>query len=113
MGSYHRTVDDLEVRDEPEEARYTARVGGRLAAIAVYWLRPAAIVFTHTEVLPELEGQGVGGALVRAALDDARHRGLAVVPYCPFVAAWISRHPDYEDLVPASERSLLERRRPR
>ena len=99
------------MRDEPEEARYAARAGGRLAGIAAYRLRPGAIVFTHTEVLPEFEGQGVGGAIARAALDDARDRGLAVVPHCAFIAAWIGRHPDYEDLVPPSDRSLLERRR--
>jgi predicted GNAT family acetyltransferase len=104
-------VDDLEVRDEPEEARYAARAGGRLAGFAVYRLRPRAIVLTHTEVLAGFEGRGVGGALARTVLDDARARGLSVVPYCPFIAAWIRRHPGYEDLVPASERTLLERRR--
>ena len=47
---------------------------------------------------PSLEGQGIGGLLVRGALDDVRGRGLAVLPICPFVQAWMSRHPDYADL---------------
>ena len=53
----------------------------------------------HTEVEPEHEGKGVGAALVQGALDDVRDRGLKVQPLCPFVAAYIQRHPDYEDLV--------------
>ena len=44
-------------------------------------------------------GQGLGGVLVRAALDRARERGLAVLPQCPFVRGWIAKHPDYADLV--------------
>jgi uncharacterized protein len=55
----------------------------------------------HTEVEPRLEGQGLGAVLVRGALDDARARGELVVPRCPFVAAFIHRHPEYEDLVAA------------
>ena len=38
------------------------------------------------------------------ALDDARARGLAVIPYCPFINEWLKRHPSYTDLVPADER---------
>ena len=60
------------------------------------------IVFTHTEVEPEFEGRGVGGALARAALDDAAARKLTVRPLCPFIAGWIARHPDYEYLTEAA-----------
>jgi predicted GNAT family acetyltransferase len=56
------------------------------------------LVFTHTEVDPDHEGEGVGSTLVRGALDDARRRGMPVVPRCPFVRAWIERHPDYADV---------------
>jgi uncharacterized protein len=100
-------VDEIEVHDRPEEGRWEATVGGRLAGLAAYRLRPGAIAFTHTEVLPEWEGHGVGGRLARAALDDVRARGLQALPYCPFIAAWIRRHPDYEDLVPPDSRTLL------
>jgi predicted GNAT family acetyltransferase len=100
----------LTVRDRPEEGRYEATTEGRLAGIAAYRLRPGAVAFTHTEVLPEWEGRGVGGRLARGALDDVRARGLAAIPICPFIAAWIRRHPDYADLVPAGERHRIGRR---
>ncbi len=104
-------VDEIEVDDRPEEERYEATIGGRLAGIAAYRNRPGARVFTHTEVLPEWEGRGVGGRLAQAALDDVRARGLQAVPRCPFIAAWIRRHPEYEDLVRPAERRLLDPRR--
>ena len=59
------------------------------------------IVFTHTEIDPAHEGKGLGGTLARAALDDVRARGEHVIARCPFIAAWIERHPDYQDLLTA------------
>ena len=53
----------------------------------------------HTDVAPKWEGKGVGSTLVQGALDDVRARGLKVQPICPFVAAYIRRHPEYQDLV--------------
>jgi predicted GNAT family acetyltransferase len=88
-----------EVRDDPERSWYEARTGGRRAGVAAYRLGDGVITFTHTVVEADDEGQGIGGALARAALDDARARGLAVVPQCPFIAGWIERHPDYAPLV--------------
>jgi predicted GNAT family acetyltransferase len=89
-----------EIIDNTEESRYEIVVDGRRAGFAEYRLRPEnRIVFTHTEVDGAYEGQGVGGALARGALDDARARGLAVVPMCPFIKGWIDKHPDYADLV--------------
>ncbi len=90
---------DLTVADVPEQSRYEARSGDLLAGVAMYKLADRLVVFTHTEVEPEYEGQGVGGRLVRAALDDVRSRGLHVLALCPFVSAWIEHHPDYADLV--------------
>jgi predicted GNAT family acetyltransferase len=55
----------------------------------------------HTDVDPKWEGKGVGAALVQGALDDVRARGLKVRPFCPFVAAYIRRHPEYDDIVAA------------
>ena len=58
------------------------------------------IVLVHTEVLPDAEGMGVGSRLARGALDDARARGLKVSVICPFITAYLRRHPgEYEDLV--------------
>lgn len=87
----------LEIFDHPELGRYEARLDGELAGLAAYTLSDGKIVFTHTEV--HLEGQGVGSALVRWALDDVRRRGsLTVVPQCPFVRGYIEKHPEYADL---------------
>jgi hypothetical protein len=66
-------------------------------AIAVYREQGDRAIFTHTEVPPADEGQGIGARLVRAALDDTRQRGLKIVPACSFVAAFIRRHPEYND----------------
>ena len=62
-------------------------------------LAPGRITFVHTEVDDAYAGQGLGGKLARAALDDVRARGLAVRPDCPFIKGWIAKHPDYADLV--------------
>jgi predicted GNAT family acetyltransferase len=88
-----------EVLDDPERSWYEARIDGHRAGVAAYRLDGAVITFTHTVVEDAYEGRGVGGALARTALDDARARGLGVVPQCPFIAGWIERHPDYADLV--------------
>lgn len=91
--------EQAQVQDVPDRSRYEATIEGAVAGVSVYRLRDDAIVFTHTEVGGAFEGHGVGGALARAALDDARARGLRVVPQCPFIRSWIDKHPDYADLV--------------
>ena len=88
-----------EVHDEPDRSRFAARVEGHLAGVAAYELADGVITFTHTVVADAFEGRGIGSALARAALDDARAEGLAVVPRCPFIAGWIEHHPAYADLV--------------
>ncbi len=87
------------MHDVPEADRYEIRDGDRLLGLAAYERRGDRVVFTHTEVDPQAEGSGLGGKLVRAALDDVRGRGGRVVPQCSFVRAWIERHPEYGDLV--------------
>jgi predicted GNAT family acetyltransferase len=97
------------VRDNPEQTRYEIEADdGRLGAFVRYRLiaRPDATVadFVHTETEPGYQGQGLASALLRGALDDARRRGWAVLPSCPFVLAYLGKHPDYVDLVPADDR---------
>jgi predicted GNAT family acetyltransferase len=92
------------VRDNPEESRYEIRDGDRVLGFAAYERRGDTLVFTHTEVDPDAGQDGLGSALVRAALDDVRGKGRSVVPMCPFVRGWIDRHPDYADLVATSRR---------
>lgn len=88
---------EVTVSDDPAGSCYEARLGDGVAGVAYYRLDGDTIVFTHTEV--QLEGQGIGSALVRSALDDCRARGLTVVARCPFVASYIERHPAYADLL--------------
>ena len=64
-------------------------------AIAAYRDQGDSRVFTHTEVPPQDEGQGLGAKLVRAALDDAKAHGLKIVPACSFVEVFVRRHPEY------------------
>ena len=102
------TQTDPTVLDVPEWSRFEIHVDGQLAGFAQYRSTPGLIVFTHTEIDDEFEGRGLGSALIRAALDTARQRGLAVRPDCPFVRAYIARHPDdYLDLVPEELRARL------
>ena len=91
---------DVEVTRNDDEGRFEARVDGALAGFAAFVETEHVIVFTHTEVDPAFEGRGVGGALARGALDAVRAEGThQVKPVCPFIRAWIQRHPDYQDLV--------------
>jgi predicted GNAT family acetyltransferase len=96
------STTDVEVRNHPDRSRYEAHVDDAVAGFAAYRLRgepTSIVVFTHTEVDPAYEGKGVGSALARAALDDVRSRGLGVVAMCPFISAYIRRHPEYADLL--------------
>ena len=90
---------DVVVTDSPEQGRWEARVGDELAGVAVYRRTDGVVEFVHTEVEPAFEGRGIGGALARTSLDAARRDGLRVVASCPFYAAWIAKHPDYQDLL--------------
>jgi predicted GNAT family acetyltransferase len=92
-------VGDLEVHDNALERRYEARQDGVLAGRIDYTPHDGWLTLDHTEVLAAFEGRGVAGRLVTAALDDIRARSMHVTPLCPYVAAFIKRHPEYGDLV--------------
>jgi predicted GNAT family acetyltransferase len=92
-------MSDVEVKKNEPEQRYEAWLDGELAGFAQYTISENAVVFTHTQVFGQFEGRGVGGALARGALDDARAAGSKVVPVCPFFEGWIDKHPDYQDLL--------------
>jgi len=79
--------------------RYELLLDGELAGYAEYRTPPGRIVFTHTVVHRGHEGQGLGTALAKHVLDDAVARGERIVPRCPFIAAYLRRHPGYEESV--------------
>lgn len=83
-----------------QKSRYEARVDGALAGYLEYRPEGGNVDLTHTEVDPAFGGRGVGSALARHALDGIRAEGTRkVIPTCPFVKAWIGKHPAYQDLV--------------
>lgn len=92
---------DVTVADAPERERFEAWLkDGTLVGAAYYTRREDAVVFTHTEVPKEYEGQGIAAQLVRAALDSVRARNLRVIALCPYVRAFLRKHEDeYMDLV--------------
>ena len=85
--------------NNPDELRYEAVRDGALVGEIGYVADLGRIVLVHTQVASSEKGTGVGSFLVRSALDDIRRRGLQVTPVCPFVSAYIKRHPEYGDLV--------------
>lgn len=95
------------VTDVPERERFEARdEAGALAGLVTYQLSGAIIAYTHTEVDPAFEGQGVGSTLARAVMDDARAKGRTVVPICPFLSEWLGKHPEYDGIVARSTRKV-------
>jgi predicted GNAT family acetyltransferase len=88
-----------EIRHNEESSQYETTVDGQTAFVSYDREDPNLIVFTHTIVPDELSGRGLAGAVVKHALDDARRQNLKVVPQCSYVAAYIKRHSEYQDLV--------------
>lgn len=100
MGGVQFTVTDM-----PERERFEARdEAGEIAGVVTYQLSGNIMVYTHTEVDAEYEGRGVGSTLARVVMDDARSKGRTVVPLCPFLADWLEKHPEYNDIVARSRR---------
>ena len=97
------SITDLNVVNNEEGHRYEAWLGEALAGFTAYSLAGGVVTFTHTQVADAFEGKGVASTLVGAALDDVRAgtsgTSRKVRPQCPFVKAFIGRHPDYQDQV--------------
>ena len=92
------SVSPSDVRHNESEHRYEIDLGGA-TAVATYEKSGKKLVFVHTIVPETHQGEGVGTALITGALRDVRERGQKVIPQCPFVAAFIRDHAEYEDLV--------------
>jgi len=90
----------VSVRDNPSELRYElVDDDGVVIGEIRYRREPGAVALVHTEIEPAHEGHGLGELLVEGALRDLHERRLRVIPICPFVRAWIDRHPEHADLV--------------
>jgi len=86
------------VRNNTALNRFELEVDGQVA-VAYYRMTPGVITFVHTEVPQALSGRGVATKLIRGALEMVRAQGLEVVPQCPFVSAFMGKHPEYNDLL--------------
>jgi predicted GNAT family acetyltransferase len=87
------------ITDNPDEDRYELFLDEELVAIIEYHSEPGVMALTHTEVLEAYEGQGLASRIVASALQDIRNRGLKLLPLCPYVQAYLGRHPEERDVV--------------
>ncbi len=96
----HRSMSEPTFRLDAENDRYVVEIDGEVAGYTEYHLRGHKhYFFYHTELLDDYAGQGLGSKLARFALDDVRSKDGLIVPLCPFIANWMDKHTDYDDLV--------------
>lgn len=101
---------DIKINAAAERNRYEIAVDGKPAGFTEYERRGDVVAFLHTEIDPEFSGKGLAGKLIRYALDDVRDQELSVLPLCPFVRAFITKHEDYVDLVRPADRPQFDLR---
>jgi uncharacterized protein len=99
---------EITVTNNEAKQRYEALVDGHLAMLT-YELQGDSIIYLHTGVPSVVAGRGIANLLARTALDEARAQKRIVVPLCPFVVAYIRRHPEYLPLVAESQRAQFQR----
>jgi predicted GNAT family acetyltransferase len=99
-------TEAVDVWNAEDRDRYEVLIDGELAGFAQYIRKGGRYVFVHTEIDPRFEGRGLGSILAQRALDDVRAQGAPVVPLCPFIAGYLEKHPEYDDLV---DHALLQR----
>jgi predicted GNAT family acetyltransferase len=88
----------MEILNNETESRFELTIDGHTALVA-YTIEPGSITFIHTEVPEALGGRGIAGQLAKHALEHARAQNLAVVPQCSYMAAYIRKNPEYQDLL--------------
>jgi len=89
----------MTVERNEEKHRFEARVGDEVASLVYRDRTNGALVLVHTEVPEALRGHGLAGQLARAAFEYARTSGRRVIVVCPFVKAYLERHPEYRDVL--------------
>jgi predicted GNAT family acetyltransferase len=94
--------DDLRLVDARERQRYEIVADGQTDPVAIvdYVLRDdTLILLMHTEVRPDLEGRGIGTRTAELVIDHVRRGGLRAIVGCPFLTAWLRRHPEEQDIL--------------
>jgi uncharacterized protein len=100
MNPQQQSASAAEPVHEKAKSRYELRIDGQPVGVAEYRMQGDTMVFTHTKVQPQYEGQGLGSRVAAFALDDAKSSGLKVRPQCPFIAKYIEKHEkEYGELV--------------
>lgn len=89
---------EIEVKDNPARHRFETTIEGHTAVIE-YKRKPGEITVLHTEVPKELEGRGIASAMTKFALEQIREQGLKLIPLCPYMRAYLKKHPEYQHLV--------------
>ncbi|MBJ7447797.1 MAG: N-acetyltransferase [Brevundimonas sp.] len=99
-------MTEADIRDNPDAKRYELPIGDQIAVVT-YNLSEPNLMITETLVPQALEGQGIASRLARHVIDDARARGLLILPVCPFFSAYFQKHPDDADVVHPTYRQIL------
>ena len=107
LGDTGGMSSEPEVRENAAEHRFEIWLGEERAGLTVYEGEGHTLAFVHTEIEDRFGGRGLGSVLIGQALRTVRARGSVVLPYCPFVKAFIAKHPDYLDLVPPARRAAF------
>ena len=93
------TLSETPLNDNAHKHRFELDYSDKLAVVDYHRLDDETLALTHTEVDPSLEGMGVGSQLVKRVLEYADRNNLRIVPACPFIAAYVKRHPEWNRLV--------------
>ena len=99
------SVENIEVVHNPEKKRFEVELDGQIAVMD-YIMAGSSSVFSHTEVPEAFEGKGIASKMARTALAYAKEEGKKVLPVCPYVAAFIGRHPEYRSQVFGVEKHI-------
>lgn len=97
------------VVNNPQQHRFELTTDGKLSVVEYQQRGGDTLALTHTEVHPDLEGHGVGSKLVAGVFDYVRANGLDIIPLCPFVSAYLHRHPADLDVVRPAYRTQFEK----
>ncbi len=92
-------MSDAVIRHEREEKRWVLYLDGEPVSVAEYSRRGDSYAIEHTVTRPGMEGRGLARQLVQQVLTDVRSEGATVVPVCSYVAAYLRRHPEEQDLL--------------
>jgi predicted GNAT family acetyltransferase len=90
---------DDQIRHDAAQQRFSLKLGDARAVLDYARVDASTLDYRHTFVPPSIRGRGIASALTAYALRYARDENLKVIPSCPFVAAFVQRHPEHKPVV--------------